>query len=252
MKFVTFNIRYDCGADGENNFCFRKPFILRKIQEEKPDILCFQEVLPHVAAWLKENLADYYMIGCGRSETLRDEQSAIAYRRERMNLMKMDTYWLSETPFQPGSRYPGQSVCPRICTEAVFEDLQAGRVFRVVNTHMDNEGKLPRKRGLAQILETVEAAAFFGDVPVLLAGDFNMEPGCEEMEPLKKHPEFINLTEQIGITYHGFREGDHQCCIDFIIGRGKLRCESLVKWTDREGGLYLSDHYPVCAEIAWL
>jgi len=38
MKFVTFNIRYDCGADGENNFCFRKPFILQKIREEQPEI----------------------------------------------------------------------------------------------------------------------------------------------------------------------------------------------------------------------
>ena len=62
MKFVTFNIRYDCGFDGENNFDFRKPLILRKIEQEKPDILCFQEVLPHVAVWLKENLTDYYVI----------------------------------------------------------------------------------------------------------------------------------------------------------------------------------------------
>ena len=35
MKFVTFNIRYDCGFDGENNFDFRKPLILRKIEDRK-------------------------------------------------------------------------------------------------------------------------------------------------------------------------------------------------------------------------
>ena len=32
------------------------PLILEKIRQEKPDIIGFQEVLPHVAAWLKENL----------------------------------------------------------------------------------------------------------------------------------------------------------------------------------------------------
>ncbi len=38
MKFVTFNIRYDCGEDGINNFDLRKPFILKKIQKEQADI----------------------------------------------------------------------------------------------------------------------------------------------------------------------------------------------------------------------
>ena len=77
MKLVTFNIRCDFGQDGENNFCFRKPLILEKLRRERPDLICFQEVLPHVAAWLKEELTDYYVIGCGRSETLEDEQLAV-------------------------------------------------------------------------------------------------------------------------------------------------------------------------------
>lgn len=55
-------------------FRFRKPVILKKLAEEKPDVICFQEVLPHVAAWLKENLTEYTVVGCGRSETLEDEQ----------------------------------------------------------------------------------------------------------------------------------------------------------------------------------
>ena len=53
MKFVTFNIRCDFGQDGANNFIYRRPLILEKIRQEKPDIIGFQEVLPHVAAWLK-------------------------------------------------------------------------------------------------------------------------------------------------------------------------------------------------------
>lgn len=251
MKFVTFNIRYDCGSDGKNNFEFRKPFILEKIKKEQPDIICFQEVLPHVAVWLKEKLEDYYVIGCGRSEDLRDEQCAIAYRKERLNLMKMDTYWLSDTPDIPGSRYPGQSPCPRICTEAVFEDTETGKVFRVANAHLDNWGKLARRQGLAQILEKVTADSFFGDVPVFVTGDFNMEPGGREMEVLKNYPEFINITENIGVTYHGYWEGNEQMSIDYILVKGDIRCESLTKWTDEENGLYLSDHYPVCGEFTF-
>ena len=72
MKIVTFNIRCDYGQDGDNNFCFRKPLILEKLQKERAHIICFQEVLPHVAAWLKEALSDYYVIGCGRRERSRE------------------------------------------------------------------------------------------------------------------------------------------------------------------------------------
>ena len=69
MKLVTFNIRCDFGQDGENNFEYRKDLIFfpwfcwfKKIAQEKPDMICFQEVLPHIAKWLKENLTEYYMI----------------------------------------------------------------------------------------------------------------------------------------------------------------------------------------------
>ena len=60
LKLVTFNIRCDYDQDGANSFRFRKPVILKKLAEEKPDVICFQEVLPHVAAWLKENLTGIY------------------------------------------------------------------------------------------------------------------------------------------------------------------------------------------------
>ena len=43
MKYVTFNIRCDFGQDGANNFIYRRPLILEKIRQEKPDIIGFQE-----------------------------------------------------------------------------------------------------------------------------------------------------------------------------------------------------------------
>lgn len=44
MKVVTFNIRCDYGQDGLNEFANRKELILRKVNQEKPDIIGFQEV----------------------------------------------------------------------------------------------------------------------------------------------------------------------------------------------------------------
>lgn len=111
MKLVTFNIRCDFGQDGANNFIYRRPLILEKIQQEKPDIIGFQEVLPHVAAWLKENLTEYYIVGCGREKDLTGEAMIIAYRKERFQIVSLETFWLSPTPYAPGSRYPVHGEC---------------------------------------------------------------------------------------------------------------------------------------------
>lgn len=248
LKLVTFNIRCDYGMDGANNFEYRKDLILKKILVEQPDVLCFQEVLPHVADWLRESLTDYYVIGCGREESLQGEQTTVAYQKERLNLISMESYWLSETPNLPGSRYPEQSRCPRICTEAIFQERNSGQVFRLVNTHLDHIGVEARKRGLEQILQKLSQEAFFPHIPIILAGDMNAEPGSEEMCILDRFPGYVNATEGIGVTFHAFGKKEEEMCIDYIFLKG-CTCKKLEKWTDQEGAVYLSDHYPVCALI---
>ncbi len=249
MKLVTFNIRCDYGQDGENCFVYRKPLILEKIAKERPDVICFQEVLPHVAKWLKEELQDYYVIGCGRDADLRGEQVSIAYRKENMNLMRMESYWLSKTPYVPGSRYEEQSECPRICTEAVFEDLESRKVFRLVNTHLDHIGMQARKLGYLQILTKLEQEDFFPEAPVVIVGDMNAEPDSEEMRVAEQFAGYVTATKDIGITFHGYGK-EHPCNIDYIVVKG-CGCDSVEKWTDKVGAVSLSDHYPVCARISF-
>ena len=251
MRFVTFNLRCDYQQDGINCFCYRQPLILRTVAEEKPDVICFQEVLPHMADWLKESLPEYYIIGCGRGEKLDGEQMSVAFRKKDYQLLEMRTFWLSETPSVPGSRYPGQSECPRTCTDAVLMELRSGKVFRVMNTHLDHEGKEARERGLRQILRQMKAEPVFSDVPVILAGDFNAEPGSEEMAPLAEDGGLTDATKDIGITWHGYGLTDRPAQIDYIVLRGGISCSGIRKWENEENGVFLSDHYPVCADILW-
>ena len=249
MKLVTFNIRYDTPGDGENCFCYRQPLILRAIAEKRPDILCFQEILPHVKSWLKDSLPDYYVVGCPRGEALDGEQVSVAFRKDGWQLLEMRSFWLSETPFVPGSRYPGQSDCPRICTEVLLQEESAGRVLRVFNTHLDHVGVEARERGLKQILRRAEEAELFPEAPVILTGDFNAEPDSPEMAMLRQTPGWIHLTEGIGVTYHGFGKARSPAQIDYILLRGSLQCKSVQKWTEEENGVFLSDHYPICVEL---
>ncbi|MDD3411526.1 MAG: endonuclease/exonuclease/phosphatase family protein [Eubacteriales bacterium] len=250
MKLVTFNIRCDYEQDGKNNFTLRKPLILEKLEREQPDVICFQEVLPHVAAWLKQALPAYTAVGCGRGERLDGEQMTVAFRTDRLNLIQMETFWLSETPLVPGSRYPEQSECPRTCTTALLCELATGRVLRVADTHLDHIGVGARTRGLRQILEHLSASALFPHAPIVLAGDFNAEPDGGEMRAFDDFPGYVNAAADVGVTYHGYGQEPPER-IDYIWLKGPVACTGVQKWTDERAGVYLSDHYPICAELAW-
>ncbi|MGF7141791.1 endonuclease/exonuclease/phosphatase family metal-dependent hydrolase [Anaerotaenia torta] len=255
MKLVTFNIRCDYGQDGNNNFCYRKPMILDRIQREAPDVICFQEVLPHVAAWLKECLPDYYIIGCGRDEDLQGEQTCIAYKKSDLNLLKMDVFWLSPTPMLPGSRYPDQSNCPRTCTMALLQHLETKQLYRIYNTHLDHLGSEARRLGLSQILMRIRQEEDFVQAPAILAGDFNAFPNSAEMEVLRSYadrngcPQLVDLTAGIQRTFHDFGRTKSFEKIDYIFIESGISCREVSLWEDCKDGVYLSDHYPVCADL---
>lgn len=252
MKVVTFNIRGDFGVDGRNDFCHRKPLILDKLSQEKPDIIGFQEVLPHVAAWMRQALPEYDVVGCGREKDLTDEQMTVLFRRDKFQLISMQTFWLSPTPNVPGSRYAEQSWCPRTATELVLLDNASSKVIRVVNTHLDHEGTLARQLGLSQILRHLDAPDFFPDAPVLLMGDFNAVPDSPELQAFAQYPAYTNAAADMGVTFHGFMTADAPGQIDYIFIKGDIRAERAAKWTDEQDGVYLSDHYPVCAQVELL
>lgn len=252
MKFVTFNIRCDFHQDGENSFSFRKPLILRTIADKQPDIICFQEVLPHVADWLRENLTGFTTVGCGRSTTLENEQLTVAFRADQYNLMEMHTFWMSETPYVPGSRYEEQSSCPRVCTEVLLYEKETKQVVRVLNVHLDHIGAGARKLGLKQALEHLDTGKLYPQAATIIAGDFNDEPDSIIFEAFNDHPGYVDVTRNVGRTFHSYGRITDDYQIDYIWVRGNLKCKNVEKWDAEENGLYLSDHYPICAELEWI
>ena len=97
-----------------------------------------------------------------------------------------------------------------------------------------------------QLQNRLETEEFFPGVPTVLVGDMNAEPGSEEMQMLSSH--FWNLTEGIGITFHGFGNCD-PCTIDYIFMQGNIDGTESIKWDECRDGVWLSDHFPVCSEL---
>ncbi|MBV1709391.1 MAG: endonuclease/exonuclease/phosphatase family protein [Erysipelothrix sp.] len=255
MKIVTFNIRCDCGVDQENNFEFRKPYILKKLAEERPDIICFQEVMSHMAIWLNDSLPDYNIVGCGRDENLDGEQMTIAFRRDSFSLISLCNFWHSDTPKVVGSRFFDQSVFPRLCTECYLMEHKSKKIIRVVNTHLDHTSSAVRRKEIELVMNTISSVSMYKESVTFFVGDLNAIPESEEMTVLKAYPDFRDLTKDIGITYHGyFRDeqtikNEWSAQIDYIFVRGDVELKSVEKWMDVHKGVYLSDHYPVSVVV---
>ena len=60
--------------------------------------------------------------------------------------------------------------------------------------------------------------------------------------------DWTEVTPDSGYTFHGYGKESTEK-IDYIYVRGNLECKGFEKWTVCENGVYLSDHYPVCADL---
>lgn len=252
MKFVTFNLRadYGDGADGGNAFCCRQPLIAKVLQVEQPDFVGFQEVLPAAQRWLRAAMPGYTVLGCGRGADLAGEAMTIAVRDETLELLGWDTFWLSPAPAEPGSRYRDQSDCPRCCAVALLRDAQ-GRMFRAYNTHLDHIGAGARRQGIGTVLRRMQADAARRLLPAVLMGDFNASPGAPELAVLA-HTALRDVTAAIPLTFHDYfrsRPTEPACKIDYLYAGPEWTVGPVQCWDACEGGVYLSDHYPVCAEL---
>lgn len=256
ITVFTYNLRTDCPEDGVNSFENRREFIKARFPRYQAELVGFQETQPHMRRWLMESFPEYEICGVGRGADLGDESNVIAYRRDVFDLVSLDTFWLSDTPRVPGSRFAtDQSDCPRICTCAALRHRETGRVLRHYNTHLDHEGTMAQAQGLTLVLNRIAADYAAWQLPVILTGDFNITPespvyrsvlsfsGCGT--PLR------DVTAAVGDTFHNFEPQNpvEQMKIDYIFTTLPCDITRSFRAMDEQDGQYLSDHYPVGAYL---
>lgn len=256
MKVVTFNVRYIYSGepDRENDFLHRAGLILDKIDRESPDIVCFQEASDEISEFLRRHLKDYICTGHGRDADLSGEAMLTAVKKETFEPIKSRVFWLSETPEVPGSDFPGQNVCKRICNVTEVVRKADKRRFRIYNTHFDYEKDSIRCLEAELLSSVIENDLKLDACDTMLMGDFNCPPDSAPIGILlkTKGAEFIDLARDFEQTYHAF--GKHESVsydfkkIDYIFANKALSASTYL-WDDCVYGVWLSDHYPVCAVI---
>lgn len=263
FKIVSFNLRCEWSGDGNNNFLSRAGGIIEKINAEKPQVIGFQEATDKNIAFLRSALKDYTIYFNQRNRDFGGEGVATAVRNGSLELLSLDFFWLSKTPYVPGSRYEIQSDCPRVCQCLLFKFPDGGLV-RVYNNHLDHEGDSARILGMKQVARRISEDESHYKSPFFVLGDFNAYPDSETIEFCNncKDPRMADMSAESGGTFHGYNGLDAKqfppadgelpaSKIDYIYADIETASKpfTLDKWTEERNGVYLSDHYPICVEV---
>lgn len=250
IKVITYNIRYNNPADGENSWPNRKASVDSIFKQYDADVYCLQEVLHSQLLDLQSMLNGYSWVGVGRDDGKEaGEHSPIFYKANKYSLINSGTFWLSPTPTIAGSK-GWDAALPRICTWVQLKNISNGKVFCVFNTHFDHQGKKARQESVSLILSTTRAVA--DSLPILFAGDLNSEPNSRAYKMIlcnRKYGFTDSYRKQAGnCTFTGFKVNSSTCKrLDFIFYNNHFNLTQYHIIKNQRGIYYPSDHLPVMA-----
>ncbi len=255
LRVMSYNIRNSHAKDGENDWIVRRDATPEMIYTVRPEVFGIQEAYQDQVDYILEKCPDYKMVGVGRDDGVqKGEQMSVFYDSRKIELLDWGTYWLSETPDVPS--YGWDAACRRTATWALLEQKSTGRRFYFVNTHLDHKGETARKEGLALIYNNIKKMNSDG-LPLVLVGDFNVFPDDKcltDINSLLKSARFSSRDADPKGSFNGFGQYglDELEKIDYIYYNGfsYSRCFK-VETASYAGRPYISDHYPVYADIAF-
>jgi endonuclease/exonuclease/phosphatase family metal-dependent hydrolase len=254
LVIATYNLRY-AGDLAPNAWPDRRPRVKALLDRYQPDVLGTQEGLYQQLREIAADQPAYDWIGLGRDGGSRGEFMAIFYRRDRLEPLEYDHFWLSDTPEVVASSTWGNGV-RRMVTWARFRDRSTGREFYFWNTHLDHEVQAAREKAAELIRRRI--AVLPADIPLFLVGDFNAVATANRAYDI--------LAKESGLTDTWFAAGERRNedvnsftgfgplrhdgqRIDWILARGTLEVRATEAVTFRQDDQWPSDHLPI---VAWV
>jgi len=259
LQVMTFNIRYDNPEDGINAWPNRIVLVSETLNEQRPDLIGFQEVLHHQLDVLIRELPDYEWYGVGRDDGKQGgEYCPVFYRADRFEKLDSGTWWLSETPDSVGS-IGWSADLPRILTWIKLFDRSENDTLLFFNTHFSHVSDEAREYSAKLVLSMIHEHS--GSSAAVLTGDFNFTPEKQAYKTLSEGyqglPGLIDAGASLDAyngnmtTVNGFGRSQRKRVIDFVWTNTQLRSFEYKVLEITEGDIYISDHYPVMAGIDW-
>ena len=250
MRIMSFNIR--CANVGSDTWEDRIGIVSQTMLDSDADSIGVQEATPEWMATLKETVSEKYAyVGVGRDDGDNEgEYSAIFYLKDKYNVVESGTFWLSETPEKPS--FGWDAACRRVCTWAVLENKENGEKYVHINTHFDHVGITARKNSVDMI---VEKAKEFSDLPVVFTADMNVRQDSDNYKQFVDSgvlfdTKFAAPDSMSYCTYHDTKPEKHEKdIIDYVMINNHFKAISYRVVTEGIDGRFVSDHYPIYADI---
>ncbi|MDH5603755.1 MAG: endonuclease/exonuclease/phosphatase family protein [Cyclobacteriaceae bacterium] len=252
LSVMTYNIRYDTEKDSLNKWDNRKERVSALIQEHAPDIFGIQEGLVHQVQFLQDALPSYARCGTGRDDGKeKGEFSAVFYNKEVFSVEDCQTFWLSETPDQPGPGWDAN--LNRVVSWTRLTHQPSGKTLYAFNTHFDHQGEQARRESANLVIQKIKEIA--GNDPFVLTGDFNAHPLSVPYQTLSGDSTLMrdtyaiaakNINGSSGTFATAFHEDNlSEKRIDHIFVSGQFEVLQHEIINTREGSYFPSDHLPV-------
>jgi len=263
FRVMSFNIRCATGADGDNNWEFRRDTLLEVVKENDPLLLGVQEALPAQMDYLNENLTGYASIGVGRDDgAKKGEAMAIFYKTDAVDLLDSGTFWLSKTPDAPSKGW--DAACFRTVTWGKFRCKKTGKLFCYANTHLDHVGTIARKEGAKLSMRRMNKIAD-GSAPYFVSGDFNVtdksdayatitagipDEGISGLRDSNKVAEERDIAQEYTFHNWGKVSADQGSVIDFIFVNDAADVKKFkINPVKHSNGRFASDHVSIVATL---
>ena len=250
MRIMSFNIR--CTNVGSDSWEDRIGIVSHTMLESEADSIGVQEATPEWMNTLKETIGDKYAyVGVGRDDGDDEgEYSAVFYLKDKYTVVDSGTFWLSETPDVPSRGW--DAACNRVCTWVHLENKETGEQYVHMNSHFDHVGIAARKNSVDMI---IERAKQFTDIPVVFTADMNVVEGSDNYNQFITSDYFDDTKYRAPdsmsyCTYHDTKPQLHKGdVIDYVMINDGFEAHTYKVVTEGIDGRFVSDHYPIYADI---
>jgi endonuclease/exonuclease/phosphatase family metal-dependent hydrolase len=234
FKVLSFNVRHDAAGDPQT-LDQRKGNIRQIIVDNNPDVFGVQEFSDDFfETWFRAQMAT---LGYGEyySTAITTTPKAIFYKTARFTLQRSGTARLGASPIINTATWV-----------VLLDNITSNRYF-ISNSHWQFDSQ-PTRIANANALVALVNAQNTDNLPVIVFGDFNAQPGTTEMSDLKNGLDVVDaLGDSTGdLTFHGW-DATGNSKLDWIMSDRSMGFTSWNVITTSYGGYWPSDHWPVIA-----
>jgi len=244
VTIMSFNIRTATPKDGLNAWEYRREACVQMLDSLLPDVFGMQEVMPEQEAYVTDHLSRYAHVAQGRRPGLTANESCpIYWRKDKYNLLKTRTFWLSETPLVMSKGWDAKY--ERVATYVLLQDKATAKQFIVFNTHLDHMGVRAREESMRMIADTLRILGG-NNMPMFVMGDMNVTPDDASIAPIYDYMQWSQQSARVTTSEHTFTGFDNSAhsIIDYIFYRNAI-AEKFQVVKDQSRVPYLSDHRPI-------